>query len=370
MIPSVRSLPSGSFSRSIWLPSQCLTLWKRYPGGAPSGPFPPAFPPFFSYEDILWACHQYWVPSLPSCLRAGTPWYEEWHQHFAPTCGAGITNTLGMEAAGAGPLSATACSWVVADIPRMVAGGTLLVRSCRGYRSAPQVSGRQACTATLKASTKAWWSCPSSTFTPCSSTSILFMWACCSAQAVVVWHTLASFIALVAWASFRCAASSTLSSSFLQWKSMVAPLVSNCSRAMFIFSCSWSSSCDRQAGSLVEGAWGCVTKGMLAICSVFGGGSWEVTWVKLRVPVEVATWGDVCRRVATGTGVTGSSPLAWGDLWFSGCWQWLFPQSALPGGGGQGNGGSLLQLLHGAYEPQVNHCSDVAGWLSSVCWRG
>ena len=107
------------------------------------------------------------------CLGVGTPWCEEWHQCFAPTCGTGISNILGMEAASARTLSTTAHSWVVADIPRMAASGTSPVMSCRWYRSAPQVLGGQAHMAALKASTKAWQSLPSSTFASCSSTSTL-----------------------------------------------------------------------------------------------------------------------------------------------------------------------------------------------------
>ena len=40
-------------------------------------------------------------------LRVGTPWSEEQHWHLAPICGTGISDTLGMEDAGAGPLSTT-----------------------------------------------------------------------------------------------------------------------------------------------------------------------------------------------------------------------------------------------------------------------
>ena len=43
--------------------------------------------------------------SSSSCLGAGTPWSEEWHWHLAPNCGAGISDTLGMEDAGASPPS-------------------------------------------------------------------------------------------------------------------------------------------------------------------------------------------------------------------------------------------------------------------------
>ena len=154
-----------------------------------------------------------------------------------------------MEAAGIGSLPTTTCSWVVANIPRMAASGTLPVRSCRGYISAPWVSGGQA----TKASTKAWQSCPSSAFTLHSSISIFSLWVCCRTQALVawqtsaslmaaVWHTSASFIASIAWVLFRCNVNSVLSPSYLWWESIVTLVVSNCSRAAFILSCSWRSS--------------------------------------------------------------------------------------------------------------------------------
>ena len=60
-----------------------------------------------------------------------------------------------MEAVDVSSLPATACGWVVAGIPKMVASGTLLVRSCKGYISVPWVSGRQAHKAIAEASTKA-----------------------------------------------------------------------------------------------------------------------------------------------------------------------------------------------------------------------
>ena len=108
-----------------------------------------------------------------SCFGVGTHWSKEWHQDFAPTCGAGISDILWMETAGAGPLSAIAHSWAVVNICRMVASGTSLVRICRGYRSASWVSGGQAHTATPKASMKAWQSQPSSIFASCSSANTL-----------------------------------------------------------------------------------------------------------------------------------------------------------------------------------------------------
>ena len=65
-------------------------------------------------NDALQVCHPCLLSPLPPGLGVGTPWLKEWHWHFVPTCGAGISDTLGMEAAGASPLSAMAHSWVVA----------------------------------------------------------------------------------------------------------------------------------------------------------------------------------------------------------------------------------------------------------------
>ena len=187
-----------------------------------------------------------------------------------------------------------------------------------------------------KASTKARWSHPSSAFASCSSASTLSLWAFCRAQAVVAQHTLAFFMASAAWASFRCTMSA------LQWKSLVALFVSNCSRATFIFFCSLSSSSNRLAGPPMEGAFGHVTKGMLAVCNIWQG--------QLRSDLgraEGASWsGCLWRWLQEGCHWdrgNGVHPL-WpeGIFWFSGCWQWLFPWSALLGGRGWVNVGSLL----------------------------
>ena len=111
--------------------------------------------------------------SSSSCPGVGTPWSEEWHQCFMPACDADISDTLGMEAAGAGSPSAMAHNWVVADIPRRAANEMSLVRNYRRYRSVPQFLGGQVCMATPKASTKAWQSHLSTTSIWCSSANTL-----------------------------------------------------------------------------------------------------------------------------------------------------------------------------------------------------
>ena len=129
--------------------------------------------------------------SSSSCPGVGTPWSKEWYQHFLPTCCTEVPSALGLGGVCTTPLSTTVCtdplsatacasplsttphSWAVADIPRMVANGTLPVRSCREYRSVPWVSSGQVHMATPKASTKAWESCPSFTFISHSSANTL-----------------------------------------------------------------------------------------------------------------------------------------------------------------------------------------------------
>ena len=90
-----------------------------------------------------------------------------------------------MEAADIGSLPATACSWVVASIPDMVARGTLPVRSSKGYISVPWVLGGQGCKATAEVSTKAQQSHPSA-IALCSSVTILSLWVCWKIQELVV----------------------------------------------------------------------------------------------------------------------------------------------------------------------------------------
>ena len=161
----------------------------------------------------------------------------------------------GMEDAGTSPPSAT-----VADIPRRVVSNTLLVRSCRGYRSVLQFLGKQACMATLKASMKAWQYHLSSTFVWHCRSSTISLWACWRAQAVVVWWTsaclmtsVAYFMASKAWASFVWAASSMFKSRALWQRFPMALFPSNCSRAVFILSCRGRSLSDSTSGTTLGG---------------------------------------------------------------------------------------------------------------------
>ena len=116
-----------------------------------------------------------------SCLGIDTPWSDEQHHHFTPNRGAGISNPLGMETVSVSSLPATACGWVP-------------VKSCKCYIIAPQHVARQAHKAAMEASTKAWWSHPSSAIASCPSANILFLWICCKTQELVVWCASASLI--------------------------------------------------------------------------------------------------------------------------------------------------------------------------------
>ena len=131
-----------------------------------------------------------------------------------------MSNTLEMEAVDISFLPATACSWVVAGIPKMVASGTLPVRSCKGYISAPWVLGGQACKATAEASRRLsdpvplllslhallpayfpWWGCcmTQELVVQCTSASLILVVQCNFASLIaVVWHTSASLIS-AAW---------------------------------------------------------------------------------------------------------------------------------------------------------------------------
>ena len=248
--------------------------------------------------------------SSSSCLGMGTPWSEEWCKHFAPACGAGIFDILGMEDAGAGPLSAMVLSWAVADIPRMVASSTSPVRSHRGYRSIPQVSGRQPHMATPKVSTKAWWSHPSSAFASHSSTNTLLLWACWKAQAVVAQCNLACL-----WPKWPVHCSGTPPALHLSPALCSRNPWWPCLWVVTLGPCSFSPVAEvaHLTVWLVQSwvAWGCQTKELLANSSVFGmvgwGSGW-VMWVKLGVPPGVATRRDICMRAAIGTGMTESIP--------------------------------------------------------------
>ena len=267
-----------------------------------------------------------------------TPWWNEWHCHFAPIRSAGICNTLRMEAADVSSLPAVACSWVVGSIPNMAASGTLALRCCKGYISAPLVLGRQDHRATAEAPMKAWQSHPSSAITLPSSASILSLWVCCRTQGLVVWctsaslilvvqcdfasltltawHTSASLIASVSWASFMHTASSVLSSNSLWWESMVVLVVSSHSRATFICPCKWSTSSGSLAGSTLEGTWSCGMGKVVATFRIFStvcrDGKW-LTWAILETTSGVITHGDAWVGLAVREGMAGSSPFGLGD---------------------------------------------------------
>ena len=148
---------------------------------------------------------------------------------------------------------------------------------------------------------KAWQSHPSFAFALHFSLSMFSLSVCCRMQAAVAQCTSASFIASMAWASFKCIVTSVLSSSSLWWESIVAQVVSNHSRAMFILSCRWRSSLVTPASPTLGRVqcWG--IKEMPTISSVCGRvswSSWGTVWVRLGVSPGVAIHGDY-GKVAT-----------------------------------------------------------------------
>ena len=186
---------------------------------------------------------------------------------------------MGIRATCIGPLPNTASSWVVADIPRMAARGMLLVRSWRGYISAPRFQADRLARPTQRPPQRI----SGLLHLPCAPAL-----ACFPCEFVVgcrQWLpgcTSASFIALMVWASFKHAPSSALSSSSLQKESIVALVVSNCSRALFILYCIWRSSPVSLASLTLGGVWCCEIKEMPTTSGVFGMVGWSKGW---------ATWG-------------------------------------------------------------------------------
>ena len=111
-----------------------LQSWPSGPSASLLGSFR-AFPSLCFLQGCSPSTSSLLAASSSSCLGpfgVGALWLEECPWHFSPTCGAGVPDTLGVAGAGTNPLPAMACSWAVADIPRMAAKGTLLVRICSG----------------------------------------------------------------------------------------------------------------------------------------------------------------------------------------------------------------------------------------------
>ena len=86
-----------------------------------------------------------------------------------------MSNVLKVRGTGMDPLSVTACSQAVADIPMRETKGMPLVKSCRGHMSTPQCSGGQDWRAAENFFVKAWHFHPSSMIALWSSGEMLSM---------------------------------------------------------------------------------------------------------------------------------------------------------------------------------------------------
>ena len=147
----------------------------------------------------LWWDHSSGVMSSPTAssssgLGVVSSWSDEQDCHLVPVGGSGISDTVGGEAVDIGSLP-TVASWrVVASIPKMVASGTLLVSSYKGYISTPWALGGQACKTAPQTSTNAWWAYPSSAIASCSNSNMLSLWDCSKVQAWMAWQASASLV--------------------------------------------------------------------------------------------------------------------------------------------------------------------------------
>ena len=108
-------------------------------------------------------------------------------------------------------------SWAVAYISRMVASGTLLVRSCRGYSSVP---GSWVGRLVWLPQRPPWRLGDPAPPLPLPCTPVLTHYTCepVGKHRLVAWQTSACFMASAVWALFSCTASSAFKSSSLQQK--------------------------------------------------------------------------------------------------------------------------------------------------------
>ena len=219
--------------------------------------------------------------------------------------------------------------------------------------------------ATPKASTKAWWLHPSSDFTLFSSPSTLSMGASCMTQAVVAWCTSASLMALAAWASFRHATS-----------------VLHLSPALCVGNLWWPC---LQVITLGSHSFSPLAEVALTVWLVYPWRRPEAMWQRGCLPPAVSSagaiekwfgqrWGSQLEWTSAETSVRqlplrqgwqGPSSLAWGDFWFSSCWQWLFRWSAVLVGRGR------QRLKHFGKPPAVTsqHLEAAGWWLQWCCQK-
>ena len=159
----------------------------------------------------------------------------------------------------------------------------------------------QTCSATLQAFRKDWQSLPSSSMASLSISCIhspcycCRMWACSAqvisasliaavhvasvSQIMVVQQALVSLMALAVWTSFWWKVVLKSNTCLLPWASMDALVVSRCPIALFISSCSWSTSLERVFQSVPGWVPGCEAAGMLVTLGVSNARVREGKWL-------------------------------------------------------------------------------------------
>ena len=202
---------------------------------------------------------------------------------------------------------------------------------------------------------KAWKSHLSSAFIWHSSTNTLSLWACWRAQAVVAQCTLTFLMALVAWPSFRWAASSAFRCSSLWQRSLVALFAGNCSGPHSFSPVAEVASLTVWLGQ----PWGEHTH---AHCLQYFKHGWLEQEVSNMSEAGGATWcGHPWRHLCNGChwGRDGWVHPLWSEglsciysWWQSpqGCQWQLSPQCTALGDRGWGCSGSLLQPFQGPLE--------------------
>ena len=150
----------------------------------------------------------------------------------------------------------------------------------------------------------------------------------------------------------------------------MALVMSSHSRALFITTCTWSTSSGRHVGLVLGGNWDHAQGEMLAVSGVFNAtgreGEW-LTWTVCGTCSGVASPGEACEEVAIASGVaesflsrqTGSSALVEG-----GC-RWWFPfRYAMPQNRGL-DSRCPLQLFQGLLEVWGSYCWGWGDWFCS-----
>ena len=246
--------------------------------------------------------------------------------------------------------------WMTGGMAKRAAKDMFPVNSCRGHMSTPHASGGQTCRAALQAIRKDWWSLPSSSIASLSISCIHSPCDCCRMQAcsaqvvsasligdvhivsasqiMVTQWAFTSLIALAVWPHFDGKQSQKSNTCFLWQASMDALVISRCPMALFISSCSWSTSLERALRSVPGQVPGCGAAGTL---------------VGLGVSDARVEEGKCLIGMAS-SGLAAKQCLLWSSYWLghgwswpvlskwvllsvgvTGCWYWS-PQGAVPWG--------------------------------------